>query len=173
MKYFILELDKNYIAPSPRDWYGKIDNTTLNNKKLFEFSKHMFFYVEDHMQMMFTDIIKFPSFMVSNEAKKTIMLYDPFIQFLRVILISKSKKESEAYYIPFLPKVDCLLEGSILNQDKSVISHARIDKNKLFGINIAFIDNVNCSSVLISLDLAESLLRRKLTGIGLKETESV
>lgn len=86
MKYFILEVDKNYVAPSPKGWYGVIDTKTLEEKKHYELSKHMLFHVEEHMQMVFTDIITYPCFLISDKIRKVIKLYDHSIKYVRVVL---------------------------------------------------------------------------------------
>lgn len=174
MIFYIIETDKRYIAPSPIGWNGKLDAQTLNNAESIKLPNHTVFFVENNMQMVFTDIITFPCFMVSKEVKDVILLYDPFIRFERVIFFSREQKRSVAYYFPILEKVNCLLpEESILNHDKSVVIHAKIEKEKLNGKAIVRIDGLKCTCVLISMDLANSILRRSVVGIGLRETEGV
>ena len=60
MEYYILEVDKRYVAPVPVGWYGKLDAKTVKNAESLELSNHTIFFVEDHMQMSFTDVITFP-----------------------------------------------------------------------------------------------------------------
>lgn len=111
--------------------------------------------------------------MVSKKVKDIIMLYDPFIRFERIIFFSKERSKSAAYYFPFLEEIDCLLEGSEFNKAKSEVKHARVEKEKLAGKSIIRIGGLNGTCILISMDLANSILRRDAVGIGLRETEAV
>ncbi len=173
MEYYILEVDKRYVAPVPVDWYGKLDAKTVKNAESLNMPNHTIFFVEENMQMVYTDVIKFPCFMVSKKIKDIVMLYDPSIRFERVIFFSKERGKSTAYYFPFLEEIDCLLEGSEFNKVKSEVKHARVEKEKLAGKSIIRIGGLSKTCILISMDLANSFLRRDTVGIGLRETESV
>lgn len=173
MEYFILEVSKEYMPPSLENWFGKLDRRLIYNKKFYEFPKHMFFCLKKHMQMVFTDILLHPCFMVSNEAKRVIQLYDPSIKFVRIQLFDRRKRKSKSYYIPYLKGIDCLGEKSKLNLDRSVIFHAQIEGNKIGDKPIVYIANVNTTCIVVRQDLVESLLRRRLIGIGLRETDTV
>ncbi len=173
MEYLILESDKRYVAPSPLNWFGKLDRKTWNDAGTIKLPNYSVFYTEPNMQMVFTDIITFPCFMVSKEVRDVILLYDPFIRFQRIIFFSKEKKMSMAYYFPNLEKIDCLMEGSVLSRDRSVVKHAKINTEKLDGKAMIRIDNLNCNCILVNMDLANSILRRETIGIGLRETECI
>ena len=72
MKYFAVAVDSNYVAPVPVGWQGIIDKRTLHRKKAYEIQEHLLFHVESHMQMVYTDVITFPCFMVSETVKRVI-----------------------------------------------------------------------------------------------------
>lgn len=170
MKYFILKEDKNYIYPSLLGWYKVLDRKTMECKKFYEMPKHLLFYVEEHMQMIYTDIIMSPCFMVSDIVKKTIELYNPFIKYSRIILFDKKRKKSMAYYIPFLQTVDCIIKNNVYNSKKQII---QIEKEKVNGQVLIRVLQMNQTNILIRLDLIESILRRGAIGIGLEETEMI
>lgn len=173
MEYFILETDKRYVPPYPLGWYGKLDARMKEETGAFHLPNHTIFFIEENMQMVFTDVIVSPCFMVSRTVMNTILLYDHSIQFERIIFFSRERKRSEAYYIPILEKISCLSEKTEFNKDKSAIKHAKVAKEKLTGRPIVQAEGVNCTCVLICLDLAESILRRKTVGVGLRKVENV
>ena len=87
MKYFAVFVDSNYVAPVPVGWQGIIDKKTIHRKKVYEMQEHLLFRVESHMQMVYTDVITFPCFMVSETVKKVISKYQPFLKYTRVVLL--------------------------------------------------------------------------------------
>lgn len=168
-----MEVSERYTPPRLKGWYGVIDRNTLANKQPHELPKRLLFEVEEHMQLVFTDIIALPCLMVSEMVRDMILLYEPGIEFVRIVVLSKEKKKSEAYYIPFLPKADCLWKSSVLNLDRSVIKQAVVEQSKLSGHAIVQVDKVNCQCILVSLELAESILRRTAMGIMFREVQIV
>ena len=80
MKYYIITVDRNYVPPSPAGWYGHLDRRTVLSGKIRNISRFTLFPLEKHMQMVFTDVITFPCFMVSgmirDVIKNTIRLCD-------------------------------------------------------------------------------------------------
>lgn len=145
MKYFEITVDQNYVAPMPAGWNFILDRRTLASKKYYEFPNNLLFRVEKHMQMVFTDIITFPCFMVSKMVKDVIGKYDPLIKYVRIILLDREREVSKSYYVPFLDKSESQILQIKQNRDKT--------------------------AVIMRMDLVESILRRGAAGIGLKETE--
>ncbi len=163
MKYFIVSVDDNYVTPVFHDWHGVIDRKTLHRKKVFEIQKHLLFQVENHMQLVFTDILTFPCFMVSEMVKNVIKMYNPFLKYVRVILFQKEKERSMAYYIPYLEQVIFGKQndgrGMFMEQEKAgdKVVMEIVDGDKLH--------------IVMRMDLVESILRRNAVGIGLKEID--
>ena len=146
MVYFLLEAHEAFTPPRPKNWFGRLDK---NGAKFT--STHEMFMVAELGQVIFTDVITHPCFMVSLEFKKVIEMYEPYLLFQRIILFNQKKKVSKAYYLPFLRESN---PNIMRSHNAQAIVKSVID------------DKVN---IFIRLDLAESLLRRKLIGIGLKE----
>lgn len=170
MKYFLIEVNENYIAPTPIGWFGIIDRKTLNAKKLYQMPKHLLFQVEKHKQMVFTDVLIFPCFMVSEKVKNIIRKYDPFIYFFRIILYDNEKKKSMAYYIPYLNKARYEEKRDEANRN---IRHILVDRKEVGDRIIVEISDGHYSHVIIRMDLAESILRREAIGIGLREIDMI
>lgn len=170
MKYFIVKVDENYRPPMATNWYGKIDKETLRKKKLSQMSKHMIFLVEKNMQMVFTDILTFPCFMVSELIRNTIKMYMPYIRFLRIVLFDKENSKSMTYYIPYLEKINFVKTEDIYIKNIHQIS---VEKATIEDKVIVEIIHGNETYVVMRMDLIESILRRGAVGVGLKKIEIV
>lgn len=170
MKYFLVEVNENYIAPEPMGWHGIIDKKTLSMKKTYEMPKHLLFYINKHMQMVFTDVITFPCFMVSEMVRDVIKKYEPYVYFVRIILFDKEQKKSMAYYIPFLDKVECLKKNM---EERRYNRQLSVKKESIEEKVIVEIEDTDGLHVIMRLDLVESILRRGAVGIGLKEVSVI
>lgn len=170
MKYFIVEVDKNYVPPTPNGWNGIIDRKTLSGKKPCQVQKHMLFQVEAHMQMVFTDVLTFPCFMVSSKVRDIIKKYDSYVRFARIILFDKERKNSMVYYIPFMEQVDY---EEVRDETDKNVWHIQVRKEDIKEkIIITIKNNVNYH-VIMRMDLVESILRRDAIGIGLREIDMI
>ena len=170
MKYFLVEVNKQYVAPMPVGWYGVIDKKTLSKKSPYQIAKHLLFSVESNMQMVFTDVLTSPCFMVSKTVRDVIRKYDSFVYFIRIILLDKEHKKSMAYYIPYLDMVQYTLRKDIDNREKAYIT---VDKKSVEEKVLVEISDGHHSHVIMRMDLVESILRRQTVGIGLQEIQIV
>lgn len=164
MKYFSITVDDNYVPPSPLGWWGVIDRKTLERKKQSQMSKHMLFQVESHMQMVFTDVVRFPCFLVSELVMNVINKYDQFISFERIVFYDKGRKKSMIYYLPFLNRIELEKDNTCKKENDLVIDREKIEEY--------VITEIICNGkkyFIVRMDLAESILRRGAVGIGLKE----
>ena len=161
MKYFVVSVDSNYVAPVPVGWQGIIDKKTIHRKKVYEIQEHLLFRVESHMQTVYTDVITFPCFMVSETVKKVISKYQPFLKYTRVVLLQKEKETSMAYYIPFLEQAG---KGMKNGTGKLLLGREQTDGRIIAEIQAG--DNIR---IMMRMDLVEGILRRKTVGVGLEE----
>lgn len=168
MKYFEVSVDKNYVPPSPIEWWGVIDKKTLSQKSAFQMPKHLLFQVEDHMQTVFTDIVTFPCCLVSQTVMDVIRMYDGDISSVRIVLFDKERKRSMIYYLLFLDTVEYQKEDvnaktTILSFNKQLVEKRVIMKTEKDGK----------TAIIMRMDLVESILRRETIGIGLKEVQLI
>lgn len=170
MKYFLVEVNEQYIAPVPVGWYGIIDKKTLSRKSPYQMVKHLLFPVESNMQMVFTDVLTSPCFMVSETVRNVIRKYDSFVYFIRIILLDKEHRQSMAYYIPYLDTVPYTLEKDV---DKGGKPYFVVDKKSIEEKPIVEITDGHNSHVIMRMDLVESILRRQAIGIGLQEIQII
>ena len=79
--------------------------------------------------------------------------------------------EAEVYYLPLLKFINCLSEESEIVGNtikRCVIKKDIIKEEKIFRIG-----DVNKRYIVVRLDLAESILRRKTRGIKLEKIEVI
>ncbi|MGL5085558.1 MAG: hypothetical protein ACRC68_07540, partial [Clostridium sp.] len=89
----------------------------------------------------------------------------------QMVLLDAENGKSELYYLPALDRVDCLLEESKLNLDRSIIEKAVLDYEKIKDLSIFQIDNINSFYTVVRLDILESFLRRGAKGITIIPVE--
>lgn len=168
MKYFILEQGDAYDRnPDIKDWYGKIDLHSLRLKAT-ESGQRFMFRVSATENTFYPDIMMSPVFMVSGAVRNVIEMYGKRVFYKEVFLLNQERNDGHIYYIPFLPVVDCLeCRESMRGERKREYA---VDEKKLWNRSIVEADIRDRQYIVVSLDFAESLLRRGLTGIGLRET---
>lgn len=169
MKYFLVEVNEQYVAPAPVGWYGIIDKKTLSKKSPYQMAKHLLFSVESNMQMVFTDVLTVPCFMVSENVRNVIRKYNSFIYFVRIILLDKENRQSMAYYIPYLDTIECTIKKDRNKRDNNFV----VDKKSVEEKVMAEITDGHSSHVIMRMDLVESILRRGAVGIGLREIQII
>lgn len=161
MKYYQIMADTHYVPPVPVGWYGKIDRKTLAEKRPYEMPPHLLFQTQNHMQMVFTDVIVFPSLMVSRTVRDVMTRYMPQARFTRVILYDKERKRSRAYYMLLLKSEGTVRKGT----DGSIA----VEKELLGDRAVVKMDSFDKTYIIMRMDIVESILRRETVGIGLKE----
>lgn len=172
MKYFLLESDSFYSnAPSIINWFGKIDKGNICLGKSHLLPQRMLFEIKNDKDLIFTDIVTHPFLLISDGFQKLVKLYQPRTPFKQVVLMDMITHNFKLYHLPILKKIDCLLEESKTNLDRSEIKEAVLDYEKIKDYSLFQLDNVKGTHIVIRLDLLESALRRKMTGLYIREVE--
>ena len=168
MKFYFVTVDTNYIAPMPMGWYGKIDRKSWREKKSYQMPKYLMFQTEEHMQMIFTDIIVFPCFMVSKLVQDVIGLYNPAMRYVRIILYDKLRKRSMAYYMPFMKTIESVKRS---DENKYGGDSIYLEHKKIADEVIIEVTNKGKTHIAMRMDVLESILRRGAIGLGIKEIQ--
>ena len=120
------------------------------------------------------DILIAPTFMVSDYMKKLMELYEKNIQFKGVQIFSTAQ-ESERYplyWVPKFPKVNCFHKNTVI-QDNGMVEKLVLDKRKIGSRQIFRLPGIIEYKVIVSMPVAESILRRRMYGAGLQKIEVV
>lgn len=169
MKYFILEQGEAYRqGPTIKGWYGKLDDQHLKLEQSTA-DNRMVFDIEADEFTLFPDLITFPCLMVSEAMKQIILRYDSRIPFRDVFFMHAEKMIGAIYFIPFLPKIDCLTADTVLSADRSRIEVGVVNADMFWERSLIEADGLTGQGVIINLELAEALIRQGMIGIGLRE----
>lgn len=172
MKYFVISTAADCVdAPRPRNWYGKIKPQWINPQNAHLLPNRELFFVEEQEQVVFTDILSKPSFMVSEMVSKVILMYEPLTKMKEILLLDGKSKESERYFLPILEEVDCMTNDSEYNADKSIIKRGILNYETVKDKAIFVIGGVKRQYVVGNLEFVESILKRGARGVGLQEIE--
>lgn len=170
MDYFLLTQDKRYNhAPVLEDWFSRFDKRKLYKGKAHEVPDQMLFKITPNPKTVFLDIIDYPYLLLSQSFKELVSLYEPNMTYKELILLDGKNKLTALYYLPILPKVDCLHSKSQVFPDVSVIKNATLNPGKINHQTFFNVGQINSHYPIVRLDLVESILRRKLTGIMIKK----
>ncbi|MCI9071257.1 MAG: hypothetical protein HFH80_00335 [Lachnospiraceae bacterium] len=164
MKYFeIQEAPELKYAPQLENWYGKFDVRDIRLEGFPRLPDRQLFTIKPSDRTIFTDIIQFPFLLLSLKAAEVIRMYRERCFCRDVILLDQISGKSELYQLPVFDETDKLSIRE--RQDGAQSETVELDKH-IFWVR----DSLKRHTV-ISLDLAESLLRREVTGLGLREIE--
>ena len=121
------------------------------------------FVIESSEKTIFTDIILFPFLLLSPNVMDVIKMHHERCFYREVILLDQLNGKSELYYLPVFDETEKLL---IRNREDLMQEEEVNLKKEIFWIRDSFKRHT-----IISLELAESLLWREITGLGIKEVK--
>ena len=125
--------------------------------------KRELFVIESSEKTIFTDIILFPFLLLSPNVMDVIKMHHERCFYREVILLDQLNGKSELYYLPVFDETEKLL---IRNREDLMEEEEVNLKKEIFWIRDSFKRHT-----IISLELAESLLWREITGLGIKEVK--
>lgn len=167
MKYFMIPQDRqmsNPIVP------GQIDRTIYTDGAPWTQFRHasdmIVSYYPNSPDLEKPDILYSPAFLVSDRLKRLLEKYDPKMQFkgIRCYPEDFNDHESLLYWWPGLRKINCM-SGKTEKYTNGLIQHLVIESDKTQRKPILMIDGTLETIVLVSMELAESMLRRGIWGM--------
>ena len=170
---FHFEIEKKpqiNMAPRLKNWYGSFDVRDVAIDSFYKLPEGQLFIVEMTEKEIFTDFIMFPFLLISQRVMDVIKMYGDICYYRQVFLLDAGSGNSESYYLPVLDE-----SKQIQLYDKEFEAGTCIRRlpEEEFAItvnkNIFWIRDSLTRHTIISMDFAESLLRRGATGIELKE----
>lgn len=134
--------------------------------------KSVTLHVKDNNHTTFPEVIEAPCFMVGEEIYKVIHMYEPDIIFTTAVFKCNESKEIFIYKIGLIDRNDCLHENTEFYKDNS-LKRLVLDKKKLEGRHITRIKGITPGDIIVSMAVAESVLRRNCIGVRFEEIEAV
>lgn len=172
MKYFeIQDTPELKYAPRLQNWYGTFDVRDIGMESYPKLPEHLLFIVQPSEKTVFTDFILFPFLLVSHKVMDVIKMYREHCYYRDVILLDQLSGRSEMYCLPVFDETDRLqiLEKSGEGENCGKFSSKQDKPEVLINKNIFWVRDFRKRHTIISLDLAESLLRREVFGLGIRE----
>lgn len=168
MKYFeIQEAPESKYAPRLENWYGRFDVRDISLKAYDRLPQRQLFVIEPSEKTIFTDIILFPFLLLSPKVTEVIKMYGERCFYREVILLDQVNGKSKLYHLPVFDETDRLFAADRrMGVSKGVSGEAHDPGKQVFWVR----DSLKRHTI-ISLDLAESLLKREVAGLGIKEVE--
>jgi len=116
------------------------------------------------------DVLIDPTFMVSEAIKQLLSLYDDEIRWKAIQLfpLIESYNVLPLYWVPLFAELSCL-HADTRKYDSGTLEHLVLDRRCLLDKDIFCVGGLLEHKVIVSLPVAESLLRRRMYGIGLKK----
>lgn len=172
MKYFKLQETPEFkYGPQIKNWYGTFDVRDIKMETFPKLPKRQLYTVEPLESLIFTDIILFPFLLVSPMVKKVIEIYREQSFYREIILLNQISGESKTYYLPVLNEAEELqiVEQNYKNGEPVINTEIPEGTRVLVNRHIFWVRDLSKRHTVISLELAESLLKRGAIGVGLKE----
>ena len=172
MDYFLLKQDERYTnTPRLRDVFYKINVKNINRLNAHKIDDVVIFQVDADDRCEYPDILDKQLFLISEKLIKVISKYDLEMRIKDIPLIDIKEHRQENYYLPILEDVEALSEKSETGVNKTVYKKIVLDSEKIKGKKIFRIKESSKTLVVVRLDVAESILRRKAKGLSLEKLE--
>lgn len=122
-------------------------------------------YFQNSIKLEVYDILFDSTIWISDKLKRLIELYEPNIQFKGVRLYPENLNDtcSYLYWWTNFPKVNFSFDSN-----KELPDPLKLDESIICQKNIFLIDKILQRKLIVSLPLAESMLRRDMSGFTLK-----
>lgn len=128
-------------------------------------------YMQSHEDSEYLDYLEEALPLLSSRMMKLWQMYEPHMSFHPVVLMNPERLLQMTYHLAFPAAVDVLHEDSEWNPDRTLLQHIVLDSSKLPRRKIFKIGESAKPQIIVRLDVAESILRRDMTGIKLQKLE--
>ena len=172
MKYFLLEQDNRYSnVPKILDIYSKIDRKNLNLIDEYKIKDTVILYAHGDSNTEYLDILERPMYIVSEKMKKLMSKYTENIVFKDLPLMDRENMRQDNYCLPIFEEIQALSSKTEFNLNKSEAKKIVLNGSKIKNKKIFKISGIEKTKIVVSLDVAESILRRDFLGVSLKELQ--
>ncbi|OBY76476.1 hypothetical protein BBG47_26885 [Paenibacillus sp. KS1] len=118
----------------------------------------------------YVDWLEYPLRMASERMKVILERYHLGLRAKRVDLIDRKRGEQHMYWAMHIPELDCLSPESEFHPNRQ-LKKLVLDKERVKHHHLFTVAGIREPYVIVSLEAAESLLRRGLSGFVLRKVE--
>ncbi|MDR7810503.1 MAG: hypothetical protein RIN62_01405 [Lacrimispora sp.] len=172
MKYFILKPDEKFFdGPILRNQRNTFNHRWICKEHFYKLPKRNIISVTTTKDTIFPAIITSPYLLVSEVFRTVIEMFGDMVLAKDVVLVDSEKGCIKQYFMVVLEELagEIVTEKNAGGLRKTII--IRSEGIPLKERNIFMMELDRCRDIVISLDFAESILRRKVQGICLEEIE--
>lgn len=171
MRFFTIEQDKalqdqirfrDFDINGPRHIFYKEDRDEIQESTMI--------YLTKDSGEAAPDFIQSPVYLVSDQVKKVFDVYEDDMVFKTVTIAHKERETIWVYHHLLLERLDAFAEETEFYTNGS-IKRLVLDPEKIGDHKVFLLNDKRFPNPLISLEVAESLLRRNVMGIIFKEVE--
>lgn len=171
MRFFTIEQDKalqdqirfrDFDINGPRHIFYKEDRDEIQESTMM--------YLTKDSGEAAPDFIQSPVYLVSDQVKKVFDVYEDDMVFKTVTIAHKERETIWVYHHLLLERLDAFAEETEFYTNGS-IKRLVLDPEKIGDHKVFLLNDKRFPNPLISLEVAESLLRRNVMGIIFKEVE--
>lgn len=171
MKYYIMKQDKTMpnrirVREFPTDQAIEFDSSYISKMK-----RSVTLHGMDDCHTICGDVIEAPCYMVSKAVYHVIQMFDSDIAFSNIV-IKLQQADMEIYKVLLTDRIDILHESTEYYGDKS-IKKLVLDQNKIAGKHIFRIAGISPNYIVVSMAIAEAIIRRGFQGILFEEVQVV
>jgi len=171
MIYFTMHQDDRILAAP---------NLTLTKKEVEELQQFptpenllisKIVYVKSKLmnKIDYPDFIEAPILLISEKLKSLMAKYQKNIWMRTIVLIDEKTNHQNIYYTIYPPRISCTSKQSVY--DFSKLKEFILNEDRV-GYNRIFVPEGLEQRLVVRLDVAESILRRKLNGIIFEEVKN-
>lgn len=164
MNYFILSQDSRVDNAIKKSNVKSLEGKDLTINKFSPIALR----IKGDENKIYGDLIEGKITLVSDNLKSLIEKYDENIFFRPFVFQDIENKIQSVYWFAIFEQLNCLSKESEFNKDGS-LKKLVIDKDKANGYRIFKVNGIIEDYIIISLDLAESILRRDFLGLKIKK----
>lgn len=172
MYYFILKQDRNLTNAIEINGFNNSQKMILLKEDENKYKDCTSVPITSNDSSVFPDFIQAPVLLVSDELHKLFNLYENTIIY-KIAVFSDLEREIQKVYRLVLPDVlDCLSDKTIYLKN-GWVDKIVLDKNKIGNHNIFQVKAGVDYYFIVSLDVAESILKRDFMGIVMEKVEVI
>lgn len=168
--YIVLQDQTSFDYPEPTGILNTLGRNILKDVDNGFESKPTVFYIKEKPDIRYPDFIQNPIPLVSDKFKRIIGEYQCETLFKPIVLADKKRMHQHLYWIAAPGRTDIISSRTEFNKDGSV-KRLVIDVSYFFRKNVFMLDGIVENFLVISLEVAERLLRENFDGIILKKIE--
>lgn len=168
MEYFIICQDKRVLNSVEPIGVSKAIDKNIDTKAEDEMPVQ--FYIKEKKENEYVDYIDGQAPLISDKLKYIFEKFQEDIFLKPAVLADIKRMKQDLYWIMIPQAVECLSPKAEFNKN-GTLKKLVIDETKIGFTKIFKVDGILENLIIISLDLAESILRRDFIGIKLERVE--